>query len=61
MHVLVRLGRHELAALVDTGSAVTLISQSEFRNLSGVSGSMGSPNTLTAFGGSVVKTIGSIE
>lgn len=61
MHLLVRLGSRDLVALVDTGSAVTLITQSEFQKLSGMSESMGSPITLTAFGGSSVKTIGSIE
>lgn len=58
MHVTVSLGSHSIVALVDTGSAVTLMSQVTWRRVGGPE--LTEPRIrLTAFGGSEVNSIGS--
>lgn len=61
MHLSVRLGGHQIVALVDTGSAVTIVSQNVFNRVHGASSLTGPPRALTTFGKNIKWTIGSFN
>lgn len=61
MHMRVSLGDREMIALVDTGSALTLISRSEWKRGGCFPKELGPSTDLVAFGGETISTVGSFS
>lgn len=61
MHIPVQIGDQETTALLDTGSAVTILSYSIFNQLQGKIELTGAPICLNSFGRNTQKSIGSFD